>query len=209
MFRLGARAYLDELGRFRPDILDATRRAWDKRATDLDFLRLDAEAFASCPSDSIDFAVMEKTDRAAVLPIDIGWSDVGSWTTLWEVGSKDNDGNVTRGDVHLRDADCRRAERRWCPCWPEERDRGRDRRRGARRRPINAQAVADIGHLDDAKRSEHVSHSRVYRPWAGTNHRRRRPFSRRHYGEARALPRCTTGPNTVVVAAPRVTAATR
>ena len=107
MFVLGARAYLDELGRFRPDILEATRRAWDKRAADLDFLRLDAEAFAACPGDSIDYAVMEKTDRAAVLPIDIGWSDVGSWTTLWEVGAKDNDGNVARGDVHLREArDC-------------------------------------------------------------------------------------------------------
>jgi mannose-1-phosphate guanylyltransferase/mannose-6-phosphate isomerase len=169
MFVLGARAYLDELGRFRPDILDATRRAWDKRATDLDFLRLDAEAFAACPSDSIDFAVMEKTDRAAVLPIDIGWSDVGSWTTLWEVGAKDNDGNVTRGDVHLRDAqDCYvRAESRMVSVL------------GLKNAIVvetddavlvadqsNAQAVKDIvGHLDDAKRSEHVSHSRVYRPW--------------------------------------------
>jgi len=169
MFVLGARAYLDELGRFRPDILEATRRAWDKRAADLDFVRLDAEAFAACPGDSIDYAVMEKTDRAAVLPIDIGWSDVGSWTTLWEVGAKDSDGNVARGDVHLKDAhDCYvRAESRMVSVLGLKRaivvetddavlvaDQSR------------AQAVKDIvGHLDDAKRSEHVSHSRVYRPW--------------------------------------------
>ena len=107
MFVLGVKQYLDELGRFRPDILDASRRAWAKRATDLDFLRLDAEAFAACPAESIDYAVMEKTGHAAVLPVDIGWSDVGSWTTLWEVGAKNREGNVTRGDVHLMDAhDC-------------------------------------------------------------------------------------------------------
>ncbi len=63
----GRACYLDELERFRPDILAATQRAWDKRATDLDFLRLDAEAFAACPADSIDYAVMEQTDRAAVV----------------------------------------------------------------------------------------------------------------------------------------------
>ena len=169
MFVLGARAYLDELGRFRPDILAATQRAWDKRATDLDFLRLDAEAFGACPADSIDYAVMEKTDRAAILPVDIGWSDVGSWTTLWEVGAKDRDGNVTRGDVHLRDAhDCYvRAESRMVSVL------------GLKNAIVvetddavlvadqsKAQAVKDIvGHLDDAKRSEHVSHSRVHRPW--------------------------------------------
>jgi mannose-1-phosphate guanylyltransferase/mannose-6-phosphate isomerase len=169
MFVLGARAYLDELGRFRPDILEATRRAWDKRAADLDFLRLDAEAFAACPGDSIDYAVMEKTDHAAVLPIDIGWSDVGSWTTLWEVGAKDGEGNVIRGDVHLKNArDCYiRAESRMVSVL------------GLKNAIVvetddavlvadqsSAQAVKDIvGHLDDAKRSEHVSHSRVYRPW--------------------------------------------
>jgi mannose-1-phosphate guanylyltransferase/mannose-6-phosphate isomerase len=169
MFVLGARTYLDELMRFRPDIVDATQRAWDKRVADLDFLRLDAEAFASCPGDSIDYAVMEKTDRAAVLPVDIGWSDVGSWATLWEVGAKDGDGNVVRGDVHLKDArDCYvRAESRMVSVL------------GLKNAIVvetddallvadqsKAQAVKDIvGHLDDSKRSEHVSHTRVYRPW--------------------------------------------
>jgi mannose-1-phosphate guanylyltransferase/mannose-6-phosphate isomerase len=169
MFVLGARAYLDELGRYRPEILDATRRAWDKRAVDLDFLRLDAEAFAACPGDSIDYAVMEKTDAAAVVPVDIGWSDVGSWATLWDVGAKDGEGNVARGDVHLKDTrDCYvRAESRMVSVL------------GLKNAIVvetddavlvadqsKAQAVKDIvGHLDDAKRSEHVSHTRVYRPW--------------------------------------------
>jgi mannose-1-phosphate guanylyltransferase/mannose-6-phosphate isomerase len=169
MFVLGARAYLEELRRLRPDIFETSRRAWDKRASDLDFLRLDNEAFAACPSESIDYAVMEKTDRAAVLPVDIGWSDVGSWTTLWEVGTKDGDGNVIRGDVHIADAhDCYvRAESRMVSVL------------GLKRAIVvetddavlvadhaSAQRVKDIvGHLDDARRSEHVSHTRVYRPW--------------------------------------------
>jgi mannose-1-phosphate guanylyltransferase/mannose-6-phosphate isomerase len=169
MFVFGAAHYLDALGRHRPDILEGTRRAWDARATDLDFTRLDAEAFAACPADSIDYAVMEKTDRAAVIPVDIGWSDVGSWTTLWEVGAKDADGNVVRGDVHLREVHDSyvRAESRMVSVV------------GLRNVIVvetddavlvadqsKAQAVKDIvGHLDDAKRSEHVSHTRVYRPW--------------------------------------------
>jgi mannose-1-phosphate guanylyltransferase/mannose-6-phosphate isomerase len=169
MFVLGATPYLDELGRFRPDILAASRRAWEKRAKDLDFVRLDADAFGACPSESIDYAVMEKTDLAAVLPVDIGWSDVGSWSTLWEVGAKDRDGNVTRGDVHLRDAkDCYiRAESRMVSVL------------GLKNAIVvetddavlvadqsKTQSVKDIvGHLDDAKRTEHVSHTRVYRPW--------------------------------------------
>ena len=86
MFVLGARRYLEELGRHAPEMLAACRAAWEKAATDLDFVRLDEASFAACPADSIDYAVMEKTDAAAVVPVDIGWSDVGSWATLWEVG---------------------------------------------------------------------------------------------------------------------------
>jgi mannose-1-phosphate guanylyltransferase/mannose-6-phosphate isomerase len=169
MFVLGARRYLDELARFRPDILDASTRAWEKRLADLDFLRLDPAAFEGCASDSIDYAVMEKTEHAAVLPIDIGWSDVGSWTTLWEVGAKDRDGNVVRGDVHLKDArNCYvRSESRMVSVLglanaivveTDDAVLVADQSK--------AQAVKDIvGHLDDANRSEHVSHTRVYRPW--------------------------------------------
>ncbi len=99
MFLLRASRYLDELQRFRPDIVAAVRAAFDAAARDGDFIRLDKAAFAACPSDSIDYAVMEKTDAAAVLPVDIGWNDVGSWSALWEVSQQDADGNAHHGDV--------------------------------------------------------------------------------------------------------------
>jgi len=99
MFFFKASVYLAELEKAAPEMLAACRKAWQGRATDLDFTRLDAEAFAACPSDSIDYAVMEKTDRAVVIPLDAGWSDVGSWAALWDVGEADEQGNVTKGDV--------------------------------------------------------------------------------------------------------------
>jgi mannose-1-phosphate guanylyltransferase / mannose-6-phosphate isomerase len=99
MFLFRASRYLEELGRFRPDILAAVRAGFDAAQRDGDFIRLDKEGFAASPSDSIDYAVMEKTDRAMVLPVDIGWNDVGSWSALWDVSEQDSDGNAGRGDV--------------------------------------------------------------------------------------------------------------
>lgn len=99
MFLLRASRYLAELQRFRPDIVAAVRDAFADAARDGDFIRLDKAAFAACPSDSIDYAVMEKTDAAAVLPVDIGWNDVGSWSALWDVSEQDADGNAHHGDV--------------------------------------------------------------------------------------------------------------
>jgi len=99
MFLFRASRYLEELGRFRADILDAVRRAFDAATRDGDFVRLDKDAFAASPADSIDYAVMEKTDRAMVLPVDIGWNDVGSWSALWGVSEQDGDGNAHHGDV--------------------------------------------------------------------------------------------------------------
>ena len=99
MFLLRASRYLDELRRFRPDIVDCTQAAFDAAQRDGDFIRLDKAAFAACPADSIDYAVMEKTDAAMVLPVDIGWNDVGSWSALWEVSEQDGDGNAHHGDV--------------------------------------------------------------------------------------------------------------
>ena len=99
MFLFRASRYLQELERFRPDILAAVRAAFAAAARDGDFIRLDKEAFAACPSDSIDYAVMEKTDAAMVLPVDIGWNDVGSWSALWAVSVQDRDGNARHGDV--------------------------------------------------------------------------------------------------------------
>jgi mannose-1-phosphate guanylyltransferase/mannose-6-phosphate isomerase len=99
MFLFRASRYLEEVARLRPDILAATRAAFDAATRDGDFIRLDADAFAACPADSIDYAVMERTDAAMVLPVDIGWNDVGSWSALWDVAARDDDGNAWRGDV--------------------------------------------------------------------------------------------------------------
>jgi mannose-1-phosphate guanylyltransferase/mannose-6-phosphate isomerase len=99
MFLFRASRYLDELSRHRPDIVAAVRAAFEAATRDGDFIRLDREAFAACPSDSIDYAVMEKTDAARVLPVDIGWNDVGSWSALWDVAARDGEGNAHHGDV--------------------------------------------------------------------------------------------------------------
>ena len=85
-------------------MLANARRAVEGRKQDLDFIRLDAEAFAACPSISLDYAVAERTDRAAVVPADLGWSDVGSWDALWEQTPKDSAGNAAIGDVLLEGA---------------------------------------------------------------------------------------------------------
>ncbi len=99
MFLFRASRYLEELARFRPDIVDAMRAAHAAARHDGDFVRLDKDAFSACPSDSIDYAVMEKTADAMVLPVDIGWNDVGSWSALWDVAERDADGNAHHGDV--------------------------------------------------------------------------------------------------------------
>ena len=99
MFLLRASRYLQELTRFQPTMVAAVQAAMEAAARDGDFIRLDKTAFAACPADSIDYAVMEKTDAAAVLPVDIGWNDVGSWSALWDVSPQDADGNATHGDV--------------------------------------------------------------------------------------------------------------
>jgi mannose-1-phosphate guanylyltransferase/mannose-6-phosphate isomerase len=103
MFLFRADRYLAELERFRPAIVDACRRAVAEAESDLDFLRLGAAAFAGCPAESIDYAVMEQTAEAMVVPVAMGWNDVGSWGALWDIGAKDAAGNVVIGDVMLED----------------------------------------------------------------------------------------------------------
>lgn len=169
MFAFTADAFLTELERFRPDILHAARASWESGVRDMDFIRLDPARFAACPADSIDYAVMEKTDRAATVSVDIGWSDIGSWDALWEVDAKDASDNVIRGDVHAVAVQNSyiRAEGRMVSAL------------GVRNLVVvetsDAVLVADrsfaqdvkdiVSHLDRAKRQEHVSHKRVYRPW--------------------------------------------
>lgn len=169
MFLFGARRYLEELRRFRPDILAAVEEALAKGKSDLDFLRLEESAFTRCPSDSVDYAVMERTHDAAVVAAEIGWSDVGSWSALWEVEPRNGQGNSVRGDVYLdRTTDSYvRAEERLVAAI------------GVRGLVIvetaDAVLVADkaqaeavkqlVEDLKSRKRPEHLSSRRVYRPW--------------------------------------------
>ncbi len=101
MFLLRAATYLEELERLAPAVLDCCRRAMAAAKADMDFVRPAPDIFSQCPSISIDYAVMEKTDRGGVVSLDCGWSDVGAWSALWEVGTRDADGNVCVGDVLL------------------------------------------------------------------------------------------------------------
>lgn len=101
MFLFRASSYLEELGAHRPDIFAACERAMANVSTDLDFIRVDADAFAACPEDSIDYAVMEETKDAIVVPMEAGWNDIGSWSSLWDVAEKDELGNAVSGDVML------------------------------------------------------------------------------------------------------------
>jgi mannose-1-phosphate guanylyltransferase/mannose-6-phosphate isomerase len=103
IFVFKASVFLEQLKQYAPDIYQASLNAHQNIQTDTDFARLRQTDFEQCPSDSIDYAVMEKTDRAAVIPVDMGWSDVGSWGSLWEVVSKDASGNATNGHVYLKD----------------------------------------------------------------------------------------------------------
>lgn len=99
MFLFRAGRYLEELKKFRPDILAACEQAMRGVDPDLDFIRVDEEAFLACPEESIDYAVMERTADAVVMPMDAGWSDVGSWSSLWEISAHTPEGNVHHGDV--------------------------------------------------------------------------------------------------------------
>ena len=104
MFMFRARRYLQELARFAPEIAKVCESAAAAAKSDLDFTRVDAKLFETCPSDSIDYAVMEKTSDALVVPLDAGWSDVGSWAALHAACESDGHGNVARGDVIAEDS---------------------------------------------------------------------------------------------------------
>lgn len=99
MFLFRASRYLSELERCSPDIYHACQIAFKARTQDMDFTRIDKELFSACPADSIDYAVMEQTNDAVVVPMSAGWSDVGSFSSLWEVSNKDENGNVNNGDI--------------------------------------------------------------------------------------------------------------
>jgi mannose-1-phosphate guanylyltransferase len=101
IFLFRASRYLEELSKYRPDIFEICQESMNGMAPDLDFLRVDKDIFTDCPSDSVDYAVMEKTGDAAMVPMDAGWSDIGSWSSLWDISKKDPNGNVSHGDILL------------------------------------------------------------------------------------------------------------
>jgi mannose-1-phosphate guanylyltransferase len=101
IFLFRASRYLEELSKYRPDIFEICQESMNGMAPDLDFLRVDKDIFTDCPSDSVDYAVMEKTSDAAMVPMDAGWSDIGSWSSLWDISKKDPNGNVSHGDILL------------------------------------------------------------------------------------------------------------
>jgi mannose-1-phosphate guanylyltransferase len=105
MFLFKASTFLKELETYRPDIAAACEAAIDNVVSDLDFIRINFDAFMSCPSESIDYAVMEKTGYAVVVPLDAGWNDIGSWASLWDISDKDEFGNAISGDVILLDSE--------------------------------------------------------------------------------------------------------
>lgn len=169
MFMFKASVYLDELKKFRPDILAACKESLSSASTDLDFIRLNSDVFAECPDESIDYAVMEKNQDCVVIPLDADWSDIGSWTSLWEISEKDEHENVSHGDVinynsrnnyiysegslistvgvnnliivQTKDA-----------LLVAQQDNVQDIKK-----------IVEI--LKKQKRSEHISHREVYRPW--------------------------------------------
>ena len=105
IFLVRASVFLEELARHAPNMAASCRRAWQGRIVDAAFCRPDSDAFLATPADSIDYAIMEKTDRAVVMPLSLGWSDLGSWEALYQAGDKDGRGNVVFGDVLLENAD--------------------------------------------------------------------------------------------------------
>jgi mannose-1-phosphate guanylyltransferase/mannose-6-phosphate isomerase len=169
MFLFKVSTYLDEIKIHSPEILAACQKALSKATTDLDFTRIDKDAFMKCPSDSIDYAVMEKTKRAAVVPLDAEWNDVGAWPAVWDVLDKDIHGNAYQGDVIIESSNNSYAH--------------------ANHRLVSLLGVRDlmvietpdvvlVAHKDfsqDVKkivdqlkkeaRTEHETHRKVFRPW--------------------------------------------
>lgn len=169
MFMFRASRYLEELAAHRPDILAACRQAMLGVHHDLDFLRLNEAAFLACPDDSIDYAVMEKTKDAVVVPMDAQWSDVGSWSALWEVNDKDQDGNAIRGDVlttQTRNSYIYAQHKLVSTVGVDDLVIVETKDAVLVANKNNVQDVKSIvSQLKAANRSEHLQHREAYRPW--------------------------------------------
>lgn len=170
MFAFRADRYLEELKRLQPEMEQAVRKAYADSRNDLDFIRVGADAFAKAPDDSIDYAVMEKTEHAAVVPVSCGWSDIGSWSSLWAVAERDGDGNYHEGDVvtvDTRDCLVRASDRRMIATIGVENlvivDTADATLVARKDRVQDVKKIVD--QLKAAGRQEHLFHRKVYRPW--------------------------------------------
>ncbi len=169
IFIFKASSYLQELKKYRDDIFQACSAAFNSSKKDMGFLRIEKESFQHCPSESVDYAVMEKTSECVVVPMDAGWSDVGSWSSLWDISDKDPDGNVRNGDVI-----CHKTLNSYVYA-----ESGLVTTVGVKDLVIvqtkDAVLVADRNAVQDVKkvvehikaddRQEHQIHREVYRPW--------------------------------------------
>ena len=176
MFMMTAENWLTAIRELQPEMAKCLEQAWQQGERDRDFFRITEELFSICPADSIDYAVMEKISKqsvgdigAAVVSLDAGWSDVGAWSSLWEVGDKDAAGNVTRGDVFAHDTEN-------CLIYGDGRHiAGIGLKDMVIVETADAVLVANkdraqevkqaVEWLKDAERDEHLIHRRVYRPW--------------------------------------------
>lgn len=190
MFMFKARRYLEELELYEPDILSACRQAFQDVQLDMDFLRVDRESFLASPARSIDYAVMEHTQSAAVVPLDAGWCDIGSWSAVWHKGEKDADENVTGGDVIATDT-------QRCLITAEDRlvatlgvqdlliVETKDAILVAHKN--SAQDVKKVVEfLEATDRAERLNHREVYRPWG--------MYDSVHHGDRHQVKRITVNP---------------
>ncbi len=169
MFMFRASVFLAELERYAPAMLTACQQAISTGRLDTDFLWLERQTFANCPKDSIDYAVMEKTSDAVIAPLAVGWNDVGSWSALWEVGVRDEEGNILRGDaiaVDTRDTYIDATTRLVATVGVDDLvvvETADAVLVASKERVQDVKAIVD--HLNASQRPESRSHRKVYRPW--------------------------------------------
>jgi len=169
MFMFRASRYLEELQTFQPEIILWCREALEKGRQDMHFTRVDREAFSKCPDNSIDYAVMEKTSQSVMVPLDAGWSDIGSWTALWEAGPHTEEGNLLKGDVisvGTSNSYVDSESRLVCTVGVSDLIVVETKDAVLVAHKDHVQKVKDIVEkLKSEGRKEHIFHREVYRPW--------------------------------------------
>ncbi|MFT6752729.1 MAG: mannose-1-phosphate guanylyltransferase/mannose-6-phosphate isomerase [Candidatus Azotimanducaceae bacterium] len=169
MFMFEVSTFIKELGLHEPKVEEATKKAYAKATIDNTFTRIDAASFATCPSISVDYAVMERSNASLVMPLDIGWSDVGSWSSVWEISAKDENQNVTNGDVITIDSSNNliHSDKKLVACLGIENMIVIESDDSILVAPIDrAQEIKKVvDQLNHKARPETKSHRKVYRPW--------------------------------------------